>query len=78
MEQARKHREDEDAQYLADVTEARAEAADKERVFGAANDASNWKALMSLFRADSRHELVFLLGFSRTILRGTFLRRSRS
>ena len=65
VERARKRREAEDTQHLADFAKARADTADKERVFGAANNASNWKALMSLFRADSRDELVFLLDFSK-------------
>ena len=41
VEQARKPGKDEDAQCLADFTEARADAADKERVYSAANNASN-------------------------------------
>lgn len=47
-----------DSQSLADFCSERSQQA-------GAEDAANWKALQTLFRADSRDELVALLGFSK-------------
>ena len=62
VERARKLRSAQDSKSLDQFTKERA----KEAGGGtSANNTSNWKALTSLFRTDSRDELVTLLGFSK-------------
>ena len=62
VERARKLRSAENSRSLDQFAKERAEEAGGET---SANNTSNWKALTSLFRADSRDELVTLLGFSK-------------
>ena len=62
VERARKLRSAQDSKSLDQFTKERAEEAGGET---SANNTSNWKALTSLFRTDSRDELVTLLGFSK-------------
>ena len=63
VERARKLRSVEDSKSLDWFAKERAEASEGT----SANNTSNWKALTSLFRADSWDELVTLLGFSEDI-----------
>ena len=62
VERARKLRSAKDSKSLDQFAKERAEEAGRGT---SANNTSNWKALMSLFHADSRDELVTLLGFSK-------------
>ena len=62
VERARKLRSAQDSKSLDQFAKERAEEAGGGT---SANNTSNWKALTSLFRADSRDKLVTLLGFSK-------------
>ena len=62
VERARKLQIAEDSKSLDQFAKEKAEEASEGT---SDNHASNWKALTSLFRADSRDELVTLLGFSK-------------
>ena len=62
MERAKKLRNVEGSKSLDQFAKERAEEASEGT---SANNTSNWEALTSLFRADSRDELVTLLGFSK-------------
>ena len=56
MERARELQSAEGSKSLDQFAKERAEKASEE----SANNSSNWKALVSLFHADSRDELVIL------------------
>ena len=62
VERVRKLRSAEDSKSLDQFAKERVEEAGGGT---SANNTSNWKALTSLFRPDSRDELVTLLGFSK-------------
>ena len=62
VERVRKLQNAQDSKSLDQFAKERAEEAGGGT---SANNTSNWKALTSLFRADSRDELVTLLGFSK-------------